>query len=210
MRCPGGTTDNSPAFPTPGKSPKTLSRPGGTPDPSPLPILGKRIHRRHFLVSPNADDSYTEIDYVAYYVSDLVHCVFSTKQRRNLIKPEIQSDLWSFLGGIARKNNFKALMIGGIENHVHILLSLPADMPLAKAMQLIKGGASRWMNETHTKDFAWQQGYGAFTVGISQKANTIAYIQSQAEHHCKQSFEEEFIAFLKRHNVEYDLRYVWG
>jgi putative transposase len=104
----------------------------------------------------------------------------------------------------ARKNKFKALMIGGTENHGHVLLSLPADMALAKAMQWIKGASSRWMNETHTKDFAWQEGYGAFTVGISQMAATIAYIQSQAEHHRKRSFEEEFIAFLKKHDVEYD------
>jgi REP element-mobilizing transposase RayT len=144
------------------------------------------------------------------YVSDLIHCVFSTKRRRNLIKPDIQSVLWSFLGGIARKNKFKALVVGGTENHVHVLLSLPPDMPLAKAMQLIKGASSRWLNETHTKDFAWQEGYGAFTVGISQKGDTIAYIQSQAEHHRKRTFEEEFIAFLKKHDVEYDSRYVWG
>ena len=144
------------------------------------------------------------------YVSGLVHCVFSTKQRRNLIRPEIQSDVWAFLGGIARKNKLKALMVGGTENHVHILSSLPADMALAKAMQLIKGASSRWMNETHTKNFAWQEGYDAFTVGISQQAGTIAYIQSQAEHHRKRSFEEEFIAFLKKNKVDYDPRYVWG
>lgn len=144
------------------------------------------------------------------YVSDLVHCVFSTKHRRNLIKTEIQSHLWSFMGGIARKNKCKALIIGGTENHVHILLSLSADMALAKAMQLIKGASSRWMNENHTKDFGWQEGYGAFTVSISQKASTIAYIESQAEHHRKRTFEEEFIAFLKKHDVEYDLRYIWG
>ena len=144
------------------------------------------------------------------YISDLVHCVFSTKLRRNLINVEIQSDLWSFLGGIARKNKCKALMVGGTENHVHILLSLPADVALAKAMQLIKGASSRWMNEIHTKNFAWQEGYGAFTLGISQKADTIVYIQSQAEHHRKRSFEQEFIAFLKKHNMEYDPRYMWG
>jgi len=144
------------------------------------------------------------------YVSDLIHCVFSTKLRRNLIKLEIQPDLWSLIGGIARKNKCKALAVGGIENHVHILLSLSPDMSLAKAMQLIKGASSRWMNETHTRHFAWQEGYGAFTVGISQKADTIAYIESQAEHHRKRSFEEEFIAFLKKHNVEYDPRYIWG
>jgi putative transposase len=144
------------------------------------------------------------------YVSDLVHCVFSTKERRNLICPEIQSDLWAFLGGIARKNGFKAIVVGGTENHVHVLLSLPAQMPLAKAMQLIKGASSHWMNENHTKGFAWQQGYGAFTVGISRKDDTIEYIRLQAEHHRKRSFEEEFVAFLKKHNVDYDPRYVWG
>ncbi|HLW83958.1 MAG TPA: IS200/IS605 family transposase [Candidatus Sulfotelmatobacter sp.] len=144
------------------------------------------------------------------YISDLVHCVFSTKLRQNLIPPEIQPELWAFIGGVARENGFKALMVGGTENHVHILLSLPATLPVAKAMQLVKGASSRWMNETRTHDFAWQEGYGAFTVGISQKAHTIAYIQSQAEHHRKRSFEEEFVAFLKRHDVEYDPQYVWG
>ena len=138
------------------------------------------------------------------YISDFVHCVFSTKLRRNLISSEIQPELWAFIGGIARKNGFKALMVDGAENHVHILLSLPATMPVAKAVQLMKGASSRWMNEKHGCDFAWQEGYGAFTVGISQKNRTIAYIQSQAEHHRKRSFEEEFLAFLKRHGVEYD------
>jgi putative transposase len=144
------------------------------------------------------------------YVSDLVHCVFSTKNRRNTIAPEIQNDLWAYLGGTARKNKFKALIVGGTENHVHVLLSLPSDVPLSKAMQLMKGTSSRWMNENHATGFAWQEGYGAFTVGISQKDGTIAYIQSQTEHHRKRSFEEEFIAFLKKHHVEYDPRYVWG
>ena len=144
------------------------------------------------------------------YVSNLVHCVFSTKNRRNLIKPEMQPDLWAFIGGIARKNGFKALMVGGTENHVHVLLSLPSDMTVAKAMQLVKGASSRWLNENHARGFAWQEGYGAFSVGISQKNDTIAYIRSQPEHHCKRSFEEEFVAFLKKHGVEYDPRYVWG
>jgi REP element-mobilizing transposase RayT len=75
-----------------------------------------------------------------------------------LIRPETQSDLWSFIGGIARKNGFKALIVGGTEDHGHILLSLPAVMPLAKAVQLLKGASSRWMNETHGKGFSWQEG----------------------------------------------------
>jgi putative transposase len=144
------------------------------------------------------------------YVSDLVHCVFSTKERQNLIRTEIQPDLWAFLGGIARKNGLKVLIVGGIENHVHALLSLTATMPLAKALQLIKGASSRWMNQEHARGFAWQEGYGAFTVGVSQVQDTIAYIRGQAEHHRRRSFEEEFVAFLKKHRIEYDPKHVWG
>ena len=144
------------------------------------------------------------------YISDLVHCVFSTKQRRKLIRAEAQSELWSFIGGIARKNGFKALIVGGTEDHVHILLSLAAAMPLAKAVQLLKGSSSRWMNENQAKGFAWQEGYGAFTLGVSQKSRTIDYIKRQAEHHRKRSFEEGFVAFLKKHSIDYDPKHVWG
>ena len=144
------------------------------------------------------------------YVSDLVHCVFSTKQRRKLIRPETQSEFWSFIGGIARKNGFKTLIVGGTDDHVHILLSLPAAMPLAKALQLLKGSSSRWMNETHARGFSWQEGYGAFTLGVSQRPRTIDYIKRQAEHHRKRSFEEEFLAFLKKHAIDYDPKYVLG
>jgi REP element-mobilizing transposase RayT len=144
------------------------------------------------------------------YVSGLVHCVFSTKERRSSIAPDKLAQLWSYIGGIARRNGFKAIAVGGTVNHVHILLSLPATIPLAKAMQLLKGGSSKWMNETGGGDFAWQEGYGAFTVGISQLADTSSYINSQAEHHRKRGFEDEFLAFLKKHGIEYDPEYVWG
>jgi putative transposase len=110
---------------------------------------------------------------------------------------------------VARKNGFKALIVGGTENHMHVLLSLPATMPLAKAMQLVKGPSSHWMNEKFKTEFAWQEGHAAFTVGISQKRNTVAYIQEQAEHHRKRNFEEEFLAFLKKNDVEYDPSHVW-
>jgi putative transposase len=144
------------------------------------------------------------------YISDLVHCVFSTKERRKMIAVDLQDGLWSFMGGIARKNGFKALIVGGTEDHVHILLSLPATIPLAKAVQLLKGSSSRWMNDTHTNGFSWQEGYGAFTLGVLQKPRTIDYIKRQAEHHQKRSFEEEFVAFLKKHAIDYDPQYVWG
>ena len=134
----------------------------------------------------------------------------STKERRNLIPSTKQAKLWSYLGGIARKNGFKAVAIGGIENHVHVLLSIAGTMPLAKAVQLLKGGSSKWMNDAASERFAWQEGYGAFTVGISQQAHTVAYINSQAEHHKKRTFEEEFLVFLQKLGIEYVPIYVWG
>jgi REP element-mobilizing transposase RayT len=141
-----------------------------------------------------------------------MHCVFSTKERRKLITPDIQQRLWPFIGGIAKENGMKALAIGGIADHVHLLLSMPATMPIAKAMQLVKGGSSKFVHETFPdqRAFAWQEGYGAFSVSISHVEETVAYIQRQAEHHRKKTFEEEFRAFLQKHGIEYDERHVWG
>jgi REP element-mobilizing transposase RayT len=116
------------------------------------------------------------------------------------------------MGGIARENSAKALAIGGVEDHVHLLLSIPATLSVAKAIQLVKGASSKWVHETFPKRrlFAWQEGYGAFSIGISQVASTVAYIQSQSEHHRRLTFQEEFRAFFKKHGIEYDERYVWG
>ena len=144
------------------------------------------------------------------YISALFHCVFSTEGRRGLIPSAKQLDLWAYLGGIARRNRFKTIAIGGTDNHVHRLLSLPATIPLSKAVQLLKGGSSKWMNESGPGGFAWQESYGAFSVGVSQQATTIAYIHSQAEHHHKRGFEEEFLAFLKKHGIEYNPEHVLG
>ncbi|HLL70427.1 MAG TPA: IS200/IS605 family transposase [Pyrinomonadaceae bacterium] len=146
------------------------------------------------------------------YLSNLTHCVFSTKERRKLITPEMQQRLWPFIGGIAKENSMKALAIGGVSDHVHVLLSLPATMPIAKAVQPIKGGSSKFVHETFPdqRAFAWQEGSGAFSVSISHVAETAAYIQRQAEHHRKRTFEEEFRAFLQKHGIEYDERHLWG
>jgi REP element-mobilizing transposase RayT len=91
------------------------------------------------------------------YISSLFHCVFSTKGRCGLIPPARQPDLFSYLGGIARNNGFKALAVGGTDNHVHVLLSIPATIPLAKAVQLLKGGSSKWMHDSGANNFAWQE-----------------------------------------------------
>src|SRR5580698_4863623 len=145
------------------------------------------------------------------YVSSYHHCVFSTKERRPLITPALRERLWPFLGGIARQNKMKAIEVGGVEDHVHILLSTPATMPIAKALQLIKGGSSKWVHETFPEHrfFEWQVKYAAFSVSVSQLDNIIRYIKGQKEHHKKMTFQEEFLALLKKHHVEYDERYLW-
>jgi REP element-mobilizing transposase RayT len=145
------------------------------------------------------------------YISSYFHCVFSTKERRRYITPELRERLWPFLGGIARQNKMRAIEVGGVEDHVHILLSLPSTIPLSKALQLVKGGSSKWIHETfpQQREFAWQQEYGAFSVSLSQLDKTIEYIKGQEAHHKNMTFQEEFVTLLKRHRIEYDERYLW-
>ncbi|HUO85062.1 MAG TPA: IS200/IS605 family transposase [Thermoanaerobaculia bacterium] len=145
------------------------------------------------------------------YTNLLVHCIFSTKNREHHLDEEIRSRLWPFIGGIARENGIKALEVGGFTDHVHMLLSLPATMPVAKAMQLIKAGSSRFVKETYARPrFAWQEGYGAFSVSMSSRDRTIEYIRNQEKHHRKRTFQEEFLEILQKHGIDYDPRYVWG
>ena len=146
------------------------------------------------------------------YVSSLFHCVFSTKERRRQITDSLQERLWPYIGGIARDNKMKAMAVGGIEDHAHILLSLPSTMQIAKAIQLIKGGSSKWIHDEFPEhqNFAWQEGNGAFSIGVSQVEETKRYIAKQREHHHKKTFQEEFLAFLKKHAIQYNPQYVWG
>ena len=145
------------------------------------------------------------------YVSAYFHCVFSTKERRRFITPELRERLWPVLGGIARQNRMKAIEIGGVEDHVHILLSLPSTMAISKTLQLIKGGSSKWVHESFPEHqlFTWQEEYGAFSVSVSQLDKTIEYIKGQEAHHRQMTFQEEFPALLKKHRIEYDERYLW-
>jgi putative transposase len=115
---------------------------------------------------------------------------------------------WPFLGGIARENKMKALTVGGAADHVHILISLPGTISVAKAIQLLKGNSSKWVHETFPKlnGFAWQQGYGAFSIGVSGVEATVAYIRNQAEHHRQRTFRAEFVAMLRKHGLDYDER----
>lgn len=145
------------------------------------------------------------------FVSNLIHCIFSTKERAPYIDPELESRLWPYVGGIARENRMKALAIGGTTDHLHSLLSLPSTLSVAKAMQLIKGGSSKWVHDSFPRcqNFGWQEGYGAFSVSVSQMQRTISYINDQKEHHRKRSFQEEFLDFLVKHGIEFDPRYVF-
>jgi putative transposase len=146
------------------------------------------------------------------FTSSLFHCVFSTKERRPLIVPELQDRLWPYIGGIARDCRMRALSVGGVEDHVLLLLSLPSTLAIAKAVQLVKANSSKWIHDEFPaqRDFAWQEGYGAFSIGKSQAPMTIGYIQGQKEHHRKITFQEEFLAFLMKHQIEYDPRFIWG
>lgn len=141
----------------------------------------------------------------------LHHCVFSTKERRNLITPELAKRLYPYLGGIARENKMKLLAVGGVPDHIHLLLSLPSTLSVSKSLQLLKGISSKWIHDSFPehKSFEWQKGYGAFTIGAKDVEKTRAYIESQAEHHKKQDFKTEFILFLKKNGIEYDDRYIF-
>ena len=143
------------------------------------------------------------------YTSNHIHCVFSTKDRRAIIKPEQQEKLWAYLLGIARNLGIESLAIGGTGDHVHVLVAIPAAASVAELMSKLKANSSRWMRE-HGTDFSWQEGYGAFSVGASQIGMVKNYIHHQAEHHKTRSFEEEFIALLQKYDVRYDPKYMFG
>ncbi len=146
------------------------------------------------------------------YSSLSYHLVFSTKNRVNYIKPEIENRVWAYIGGIARKHKMTALQIGGIENHIHALIIAPPTLSPSQIARFLKGESSKWIHEEFLtiKDFAWQDGYGAFTVSKSNIADVIEYIKSQREHHHTKSFQEEYLSLLHKHEIEYDERYLWN
>jgi putative transposase len=140
----------------------------------------------------------------------LLHLIFSTQGRRALIKPEFRDDLFAYLGGIIREMHGTALIINGTADHVHMLLRVrPVHSP-AEIARVVKTNSSRWVREKWSPKFAWQTGYGVFSVSESNVAGVTEYIAAQEEHHKKHSFQEEFVAFLKKNNVAYDERYIWS
>jgi putative transposase len=141
----------------------------------------------------------------------LVHVIFGTKDCLPTIRESFRPRLYEYMSGIARTEFGRALCIGGTLDHVHGLIVLTTDVSVAEAVRKWKSLSSKWAHETFpdAQDFAWQSGYGAFSVSRSNVPKVAGYIERQAEHHKKVTFEEEFVAFLKSHGIEYDPRYVW-
>lgn len=148
-------------------------------------------------------NTYTNLNY---------HIIFSTKNREPSLSASVCERLWPYISGIARENGMKALEIGGVSDHVHILLSVPATLSVAKAVQLIKGGSSHWLKSVfpNIERFAWQDGYGAFTVSQSNLESVRGYIRDQEEHHRTKTFADEYQGFLKRHAIVFDEKYLLG
>ncbi len=146
------------------------------------------------------------------YTALFYHLVFSTKNRSAYITPEIEGRVWAYIGGVARKHGLTALQVGGVEDHIHtLIMTAPTSAP-SEIAKYLKGDSSKWLHATFPalRGFAWQDGYGAFTVSKSNVPAVINYIQTQRAHHHGQTFEAEYLELLHRHEVAYDERYLWG
>jgi putative transposase len=136
------------------------------------------------------------------HVANRVHCVFSTKNRAKIIPRDLQSRLWTFMGGIARRNGIRPIAIGGFDDHAHVFIAVPPSLPLAKAMQLIKAGSSKWCNQMFADGkFEWQTGYSAVSVSTSLTDRTVNYIHNQPAHHRKRDSAEEWQNFLSKNGL---------
>jgi REP element-mobilizing transposase RayT len=139
----------------------------------------------------------------------LIHVVFSTKDRVDLITPDIEDDLFAYIQGIVENNKSKLILINGTTNHVHLLISLGKLFDVSELIGDIKRSSSKWIKPKGSPNFYWQRGYGVFSIGQSQVPAVTKYIANQKEHHRKISFEDEYREFLNRYEIEYDERYVW-
>ena len=140
-----------------------------------------------------------------------IHAVFSTKNRKPVLSMAIRNDLFAYIVGILNSLDCVTLAINGTEDHVHVLIAMAKTISLSEMMQAIKGGSSRWLNlqPAMAQHFAWQAGYGAFSVSESQIAKVVNYIAGQEEHHRKTTFQEELILLLKKHKIEFDEQHLW-
>jgi putative transposase len=145
-------------------------------------------------------------------VRNLIHLVYSTKNRHPWIIDDVRADLYTFQAGIFKDCQSQAILIGGVADHVHALFALSKNWSLADVVEEVKKGSSRWMKTKDgigDRDFQWQAGYAAFSVSRSQEPTVYAYIENQPRHHKRKSYQDELRTLLKRHRIEYDERYLW-
>jgi putative transposase len=142
---------------------------------------------------------------------NLIHLVYSTKQRRPWVTKAHRDALFAYQAGIYKEWESPALAIGGSEDHVHALFVLSKNHPLAKIVEEVKKGSSKWakIDGPKIRDFYWQAGYGAFSVSQSNLEDVKKYIENQEEHHRRMTFQDELRALFSRHGIEFDERYVW-
>ena len=140
-----------------------------------------------------------------------VHFIWSTAGREPWIAPEWCERLYSYLGGMLREKNARLISAGGTCDHIHLYVSIPSTITLADLVSAMKANSSRWIHETFPKQraFAWQKGYGAFSVSKSGEEHVLEYIRGQEEHHRHRGFKEEYLGFLQKYGVEYDEQYLW-
>ena len=138
----------------------------------------------------------------------LIHIVFSTKDRMNLISPELEAELYRYIHGVIENKGTRLIIAGGTANHIHMLISV-GRLEVPVLIGDIKRSTSMWMKQKGVNKFYWQKGYGAFSVGQSQVAQVSRYIANQKAHHSKQSFEDEFRDLCLKYEVEFDERFVW-
>jgi putative transposase len=146
------------------------------------------------------------------YTNILIHALFSTKDRRPWLNPEVKAELFPYLGGAINHLGGQSLLVNGPANHVHILFVQPASISLADLMEKVKANSSGWVKKRwpNCKGFAWQIGYAAFSVSKSQTQRVKQYVENQEEHHRRISFQEELVALLQKQGIAYDARYVLG
>ncbi len=145
-------------------------------------------------------------------VKNLIHLVYSTKHRKPWIPPDVQERLWAYQAGIFAAWESPAMIIGGVEDHIHALFSLSKNHPLKKVVEEVKKGSSKWMKTpegTGNVEFTWQAGYAGFSVSQSNAPEVKKYIENQVEHHRRHSFQDELRALFRRHEIEFEERYVW-
>jgi putative transposase len=143
------------------------------------------------------------------YAQNFIHLIFSTKDRRKLLPREFQPELWAYIAGICKNHEFEVEAIGGTDDHVHLLIRIPAPLSLAQTVLLIKANSSKWLNDRSHR-FAWQKGYAAFGVSASLVSRVARYVNAQEAHHKRMTFDEEFVALLKKHGVKFDPKFVFG